>query len=309
MEERRFQEAVYWACKMDVSAETVMEWQQASHSADRIERIKIGSVEKQELALIERIGGSMRCFTFSALKDTSDGWREIWEDDREGYCMMKCPRIEMNIFGPRLVLEVPKSSVPNCKDIFARKVFIWDGTTFRPAADHAVGGKPHPRTASTRQACRKMRIEVSAMSTIRRRDLLVAGLFAATPLAGLIAQQESGERDDRVAVTHWEELKYPPLAVQARVQGVVVVQVKLDNDGRVLESSAIWGSRLLIPDCLANAKKWQFQPNSQKDVVIVYRFFFDDACRPGPSYSSTFKFEEPNFASIACCLPFIQGAP
>jgi hypothetical protein len=146
MEERRFQEAVYWACKMDVSAETVMEWQQASHSADRIERIKIGSVEKQELALIERIGGSMRCFTFSALKDTSDGWREVWEDDREGYCMMKCPRIEMNIFGSRLVLEVPKSSGPDCKDIFAKKVFIWDGTTFQPAADHAVAGKPYLQT-------------------------------------------------------------------------------------------------------------------------------------------------------------------
>lgn len=146
------------------------------------------------------------------------------------------------------------------------------------------------------------------MTTIRRRDLLAAGLFAATPLAGLIAQQQSGERDDRVAIADWEELKYPPLAVQARVQGVVVIQVKLDEDGGVQESTAIWGSKFLIPDCLANAKKWRFQPNSQKNVVIVYHFYFDDsACHPGTSYSSNSKFMAPNFASITSCLPFIQG--
>jgi hypothetical protein len=146
------------------------------------------------------------------------------------------------------------------------------------------------------------------MTTIRRRDLLAAGLFAASPLAGLIAQQQNGERDDRVAIAHWEELKYPAFAVKARVQGVVVIQVKLDDDGRVVESTAIWGSRLLIPDCLANAKKWLFQPNSQRNVVIVYHFYFDEgACNPGMSFSSTFKFMAPNFASIACCLPFIQA--
>jgi len=150
-EEMRFQEAVYWGCRMDVPGETVMEWQQASNGADRIERIKIGSVEKQELVLIQRMGGTMRCFSFSALRDTRDGWTKVWEDNGEGYCMMKCPGVEMKIFGPRLLLEVPKSSDPACKDTFQRKVFTWDGTTFRPAADHAVSGKPHPRTASTSQ--------------------------------------------------------------------------------------------------------------------------------------------------------------
>lgn len=151
VEEMRFQEAVYWGCRMDVPAETVMEWQQASNGADRIERIKIGSIEKQELVLIQRMGGTMRCFSFSALRDTRDGWKEVWEDDSDGYCMMKCPGAEMKIFGSRLLLEVPKSSDPDCKDTFQRKVFIWDGTTFRPAADHAVSDKPHPRTASTSQ--------------------------------------------------------------------------------------------------------------------------------------------------------------
>jgi hypothetical protein len=150
-EEMSFQEAVYWACRMDVPAETVMEWQQASNAGDRIERIKIGSVEKQELVFIQRMGGTMRCFSFSALRDTRDGWTKVWEDNGQGYCMMKCPGVEMKIFGPRLLLEVPKSPDPGCKDIFQRKVFIWDGTTFRPAADHAVSGKPHPRTASTSQ--------------------------------------------------------------------------------------------------------------------------------------------------------------
>lgn len=139
IEEMRTQEASYWACRMGVPTETVRQWQQASNAPDRIDRIKIGIVDKQELVFIQRMGGTMRCFSFSALKKTSKGWEEVWEDNGEGYCMMKCPGIEMKIFNSRLALEVPKSSDPDCKQIFQRKVFIWDDKTFRPAADHGVG--------------------------------------------------------------------------------------------------------------------------------------------------------------------------
>lgn len=84
----------------------------------------------------------MRCFSFDVIKKTSNGWERVWEDAGEGYCMMKCPGIEMRIFGSRLVLEVPKSTDADCRDMFDRKEFVWDGKTFRAATDHALGVKP-----------------------------------------------------------------------------------------------------------------------------------------------------------------------
>jgi TonB family protein len=143
------------------------------------------------------------------------------------------------------------------------------------------------------------------MTTIARRALFAAGLFAVMPLVGLEAQQGSEQRDDRVTIAYYEELRYPPLAFQARIQGVVVIQAKLDDDGKVVDSSAIWGSKYLIPDCLANAKKWRFQPGSSETVVIVYRFYFGENACTGTNYSS-FELIPPNFASISSCAPLVQ---
>ena len=78
--------------------------------------------------------------------------------------------------------------------------------------------------------------------------------------------------DEDLKVVHFEDLRYPPLGRLERIQGVVVVRVKLDEKGNVVEPEAISGAKLLIPESLANAKKWSFQPNSEKAAVIVYNF-------------------------------------
>ena len=142
VEEIREQEAVYWGCRMELPTETIKQWQRASDAPDPIDRIKIINMDKQELVYIQRMGGTMRCFSFSALKKTSKGWEQVWEESGDEYCMMKCPGIKMGIVGSRLVLDVPKSSDPDCKKMFHRKEFIWDGKTFRPAPEGPQGGKP-----------------------------------------------------------------------------------------------------------------------------------------------------------------------
>ena len=75
----------------------------------------------------------MRCHSFSALKKTNKGWEQVWEANGDYYCTMKCPGIEMKIFGSRLVLDVPKSPVPDCRQSFQREEFTWNGKTFQPA--------------------------------------------------------------------------------------------------------------------------------------------------------------------------------
>jgi TonB family protein len=79
--------------------------------------------------------------------------------------------------------------------------------------------------------------------------------------------------DMDMEVVHFDDqLKYPALARQARIQGAVVVKVKLDAKGAVVDAAAISGSPMLIPNCLTNAKNWRFQPSSQKAAIMVSRW-------------------------------------
>lgn len=83
----------------------------------------------------------------------------------------------------------------------------------------------------------------------------------------------------------------------AGVQGAVVVKVTLDDDGKVASAFAISGNKTLIPDTLANAKRWRFKSNPQKSAVIVYEFRLTEGTCHDNSHS-LFQLIHPNFASI-----------
>jgi TonB family protein len=82
------------------------------------------------------------------------------------------------------------------------------------------------------------------------------------------------------SVTSFEDLVYPASAREANVQGAVVIRATLDDGGNVVDVFALSGSRALIPDCLVNAKKWKFQPNPEKIVIIVYDFRIEEGGMP-----------------------------
>ena len=69
--------------------------------------------------------------------------------------------------------------------------------------------------------------------------------------------------DDNMSRVTFADMGYPAVAMAARLQGVVVVAVTLDDEGRVTSASAISGLKALIPDSLANAKKWTFKPSAR----------------------------------------------
>ena len=73
-----------------------------------------------------------------------------------------------------------------------------------------------------------------------------------------------------------------------------------------MSDSAISGPKPLIPDSLANEKKWKFKPNSRKTVVIVYEFRLDDGACHDASHS-LFLLRYQNFASVIACAPVIGG--
>jgi TonB family protein len=118
------------------------------------------------------------------------------------------------------------------------------------------------------------------------------------------AQSDSSVLDKDIRVVDFDELKYPPLARASRIEGIVVVRVTLDDTGGVKDAEAISGRDLLIQDCLTNARKWRFQPNSQKAAVIIYRFEMPGvSCKSVPSL---FMFRPRNFVTIIGCDPPVE---
>src|SRR5580704_8226159 len=83
----------------------------------------------------------------------------------------------------------------------------------------------------------------------------------------------------------FEDLEYPGIARVARVQGVVVVEAKLDDKGNAVAVTALSGPKSLIAESLSNARKWKFKPNSHKSAIIVYEFRLDDGACHDASHS------------------------
>jgi hypothetical protein len=128
-------------------------------------------------------------------------------------------------------------------------------------------------------------------------------LVLGTPGKVATAQQRDPIYDEDLKIVDWAELGYPGLAYSAKIEGVVVVQVALDSQGAVLDAVGLSGSKLLVPTCLLNAKKWRFQPTSRNSAIIVYNFRMDKGfCRTPNSF---FGIQPPNFVTVIGCKEVI----
>jgi len=105
-----------------------------------------------------------------------------------------------------------------------------------------------------------------------------------------------------IQVVHFEEMKYPAIAQRAPFssEGVVVIQISLDEQGKVSEAKVISGNPLLVPDALANIKKWQFSSTKEKTGIIVYNF--RRILGQCGSLTSLFALQHPNFVTVMGCV-------
>ena len=55
---------------------------------------------------------------------------------------------------------------------------------------------------------------------------------------------------------------YPPLAAAIQVNGSVVVEVTIDEEGNVIAARAVSGHALLTNAALAAAREWKFTPST-----------------------------------------------
>ncbi|HTV60669.1 MAG TPA: energy transducer TonB [Verrucomicrobiae bacterium] len=137
------------------------------------------------------------------------------------------------------------------------------------------------------------------MKTKVGKLLLLIAILVAGYLHGLNAQDVGTVNDKDIKIVHFEELKYPTFARAAHIEGAVVVRVFLDGQGNAVKAIAISGKDALITDSIANARKWKFQPNTQRTAVIVYIFTLPTAACG--SVTSIFMLQGANIATITGC--------
>ena len=110
------------------------------------------------------------------------------------------------------------------------------------------------------------------MSVKAKITSILTVLLLLSPLGYAGAQDNATVDDKDITVLHFEDLPYPTFARAAHIEGVVVLQVTLDDKGGVARAVAISGNKALTGECIANIRKRRFQPNAKKSVVIVYDF-------------------------------------
>lgn len=67
------------------------------------------------------------------------------------------------------------------------------------------------------------------------------------------------------------EPSYPPIARQARVEGVVAIDAIIDEHGNVVEARAVSGPGLLIPAALKAVIQWKYEPTYLDGTPVAIR--------------------------------------
>jgi TonB family protein len=105
-------------------------------------------------------------------------------------------------------------------------------------------------------------------------------------------------------VSHGPAPRYPHLARQARVSGVVPIEVAISSDGRVTPS-ALTNLPLLTETALAHARQWQVRASAATKEIVVYEFALDNhSCES--ETNSVFWIVAPGHVRLSGCPPGVQ---
>lgn len=99
-----------------------------------------------------------------------------------------------------------------------------------------------------------------------------------------------------------EDLRYPREALVERVEGFVVVQVDVGDDGTVRAARALSGGhKSLSAAAMENATHWQFARKAAHSTVLVYRFDIDRG-RCSDDTASLFRLRGNAITVTACTV-------
>ncbi len=66
---------------------------------------------------------------------------------------------------------------------------------------------------------------------------------------------------------------YPPLAQQARIEGIVKIRISINEKGDVVDATAFSGHEMLKHQAVENVKTWKFAPTPGAKVLELFMTF------------------------------------
>jgi TonB family protein len=102
----------------------------------------------------------------------------------------------------------------------------------------------------------------------KKLELLSLGLLL---LGSLITAAGQEQR-----IVSLEMPAYPPLARQARVQGLVTIEIEVDKDGVVSLANLVDGHPLLKAEAMQNVRTWKFRADAPLKTTVVFDFRMRD---------------------------------
>ena len=104
--------------------------------------------------------------------------------------------------------------------------------------------------------------------------LLLAALCALSPVGPAAAAQSGGKDAGGPAVVTAVAPTYPAIAKASRVKGEVIVEVKIDAQGKVTSAAAVSGDELLRKASEKAAADWRFAPGGESAQARTARLTF-----------------------------------
>jgi periplasmic protein TonB len=89
---------------------------------------------------------------------------------------------------------------------------------------------------------------------------IISGTPTAVPKVATPQRVRVSQGVSQGLLIHQVKPTYPPLARQARIQGVVVLQAVIGKDGNIQNLKVVSGHPMLAPSALEAVKQWKYKP-------------------------------------------------
>ena len=172
-----------------------------------------------------------------------------------------------------------------------RQLLMAAGVSLTTVAQHATGEHPVPQGRLNLDEHPALAPAVDyghsllARAGVRTDQITAASSGGVTGgvLGGIVASvpspraAETNSLPSAPPVLNKIEPVYPPLAIQARISGVVASKVTIGTDGSVRHIEILSGHPLLVPAAMEALKEWRFQPPAvQGDYRVDIPFTLAD---------------------------------
>lgn len=139
------------------------------------------------------------------------------------------------------------------------------------APPHRAAAHAAAPAAAAKPAAKPAPSETKGAAATAKRERRSGEAAPARGPARVSTSELVGKAERRVAPS------YPPAAANARVEGAVVVEVLVDEAGKVAEARAVSGHILLREESVRAAREWSFKPTlvSGKPVRVLSTLIFN----------------------------------